>query len=569
MPRTPDRPAGARPARDLLEAMLQTETAAVESIEDQLAKLDRARAESPEAGRAEETRILTKLGSLKRALTVAHGNRKALEEIITRITAPPLHLATYLETVDVDGKPGAVVSHEGHVRVVALGPDSPDGLEAGDDVLLGGELGVLVRKSPCGSSRCGQTAKFERSLPDGRLVLSWREDEVVVNAGAAVEAAELRRGDAVRWNPAALLAIEKVDSSTGRHFFLEKTPSVTFRDIGGLDEPIEKLQSAFRIRFEHPETAARYGVPVQGSALLNGPPGTGKTMLAKALANWLASLSPDGEARFISIKPGQLGSVWYSQTEANIREVFRVAREFGEENPRIPVVIFLDEIDSIGTPRGESFHRIDDRVQLALAGELDGLEERGNVFVIAATNRAEDLDAAFLRNGRFGDSPIEVPRPNRDAAIAILGKYLREDLPYEGSRDELIDVAVARLYSANGESDVARITFRDGTERVVRAADLGSGASLAKVARDAQSRACLRDARTGERGIRTEDVLEAIADELEAQASVLTPRSCRRFVRGLPQDTDPVRVERLQERETVRRHRYLELGRAAAREVAA
>jgi proteasome-associated ATPase len=366
-----------------------------------------------------------------------------------------------------------------------------------------------------------------------------------------------------------LLATEKVDGNNGAHWFLEATPTVTFDEIGGLDEQIEKLQSAFVIRFEHPEVAERYGLDQSGSALLKGPPGTGKTMLAKALANWLASLSPDGEARFISIKPGEFGSVWYSQTEANIREVFRVAREFGERNPRIPVVIFLDEIDSIGAPRGESFHRIDDRVQLALAAELDGLDGRRNVFVVAATNRAEDLDAAFLRNGRLGDAPIEVPRPNRDAAAAILAKYLVEELPYADGRDELIDAAVARLYSANGDGDVARITFRDGTARVVRGADLVSGAALAKIAHDARTRACLREVRTGERGVRLEDLLESIADELEAQGSLLTPRSCHRFVGNLPQDNQVVRVERLRTESATRRHRYLTLHRPEAREEAA
>ena len=382
-----------------------------------------------------------------------------------------------------------------------------------------------------------------------------------MNPAAHIEVGDLRRGDSVRWNHSAMLAIEKVEGNSGEHWFLESTPDVTFDDIGGLDAQIEKLQNAFLIRFDHPEKADRYGVESQGSALLKGPPGTGKTMLAKALANWLASLSPDAEARFIAIKPGEFGSVYYSQTEANIREVFRVAREFGEENPRIPVVIFLDEIDSIGAPRGESFHRIDDRVQLSLAGELDGLKDRGNVFVIAATNRAEDLDAAFVRNGRLGDDPIEVPRPNREAALAILRKYLAEELPYADGRDELVDAAVAHLYSSNGQSDVARVTFRDGTERVIRAADLVNGASLAKIARDTRNRACLRDARTGEEGVRLADVMDAIADELDAQASLLTPRSCRRFVTGLPQDNDVARVERLRTEETVRSHRYLQLHR--------
>jgi proteasome-associated ATPase len=547
-----------RVAQEELESMLEAEAAAAESIETELARLDRARAESAEAGRAEEIRILTKMQGLRRALLVAQRNRNELQSVIERLTAPPLRFATYLETVDVLGRPAAVVSHEGTPRVVSFGEEIAP-LAVGDEVLLGDDLNVIVSRSTSIASQCGQTARFERRLPDGRLVLAWREEEVVVRAGASIDAAALRHGDPVRWSPSALLATERVAGAAGEHWFLEKTPDVTFDDIGGLDEQIEKLRSEFVIRFRHADTAALYRAQTRGSVLLKGRPGNGKTMLAKALANWLASLSPDGESRFIAIKPGELGSVWYSQTEANIREVFRVAREFGERNPCSPVVIFMDEFDVFGGPRGESFHRVDDRVTLALAGELDGLKERGNVFVIAATNRAEDLDPCFLRNGRLGDDPIEVPRPNRDAAVAILGKHFPSEIPWADDREEVIDAAVARIYSPNGESEIARVTFRDGQERVVRAADLTNGAALAKVARDAVHRAVRRHVATGDAGVRVADVMESVADELDAQASLLTPRNVGRLVDGLPQDAAAVRVERLRTAETARRHRYLRL----------
>jgi proteasome-associated ATPase len=563
-------------SQELLESMIEAEQAGAQTIEEELEQIQQARQQSSEESRSQDVRLLTQIKKLKRALAVAQKNRAQLQELLEKFTAPPLHLATFLETVELAGTLAAVVSHEGTLRIVAFGHEVPESLAVGDEVLLGEELNVLVAKSPCAASQCGQTATFDRRLPDGRLVLTWREEEVLVNPAATLAGVDLSRGDPVRWNRSALLATEKVERASGDHLFLERTPDVRFEDIGGLDQQIERLQNVFLLSFEHPEVADRYGITNRGSALLKGPPGTGKTMLAKALANWLASLVPGGEARFIYIKPGEFGSVWYSQTEANIREVFRVAREFGKKHPRIPVVIFLDELDAMGAPRGESYHRVDDRAQLALAAEVDGLEERGNIFVIAATNRAEALDEAFIRSGRFGDDPIEVPRPNRVAARAILAKYFNHEYPYsangggpDAAREELLDAAVSRLYSSNGASDIATITFRDGTDRVIRAADVVNGASLAKIARDTRSRACLRETRSGEVGIRVSDLLESIADEVEAQASLLTPASCRRYIHDLRQDVDVVRVERARTESTVRQHRYFEVDRAEAAEEAA
>jgi proteasome-associated ATPase len=557
-----------RAVRDQLESMLAAEASAADSIDQDLVKLEQARAESAEALRAAEIQLLTKMQGLRRALVVAQQNRDELRSIIERLTAPPLRLATFLEMVPIRGVPAAVVCHEGVPRVVTLG-EGCGPFAVGDEVLLSDDLNVLVEKSPVAASFWGQTARFERQLPDGRLVLAWREEEIVVRPSASLDVAALQNGDTVRWNPSALLALERVDGTDGRRWFLEKTPDVTFDDIGGLDAQIEKVQREFLIRYRYPELAALYRARPKGSVLLKGRPGTGKTMLAKALANWLASLSPDRESRFIPIKPGELGSVYYSETEANIRAVFRDAREFGERNPRTPVVIFFDEVDSIAASRGASFHRVDDRVTVALAAELDGLKDRGNVFVIAATNRAEDLDPALLRNGRLGDDPIEVPRPNRDAAVAILGKHLRSEVPWADDRDDLVDAAVARIYAPNGESDIARVTLRNGQERVIRAAELMSGAALAKIARDAVYRAMCRHADTGEEGLRLTDVLEAVADELDTQAGLLTIRNVGRLVDGLPEESGVVRVVRLRGVEKARRHRYLRLHPFGREEAAA
>jgi SpoVK/Ycf46/Vps4 family AAA+-type ATPase len=263
------------------------------------------------------------------------------------------------------------------------------------------------------------------------------------------------------------------------------------------------------------------------------------------------------------VKPGALHSVWYSQSEANYREAFRVAREAGEKQPDVPVVMFFDEVDAIGHARGDGHSRIDDRVLTSFMTELDGLEARGNVLVVAATNRREAVDPALLRPGRLGDLVLEIPRPNRAAAAAIFEKHLPADIPYadgasgrESPRRDVIDAAISRLYAPNGEGDVASLMFRDGTRRAIHARDVISGAGIAKIARVAIERACLREVELGESGVRGVDLIDAVADEIECAVRALTPANCHAFISGLPQDLAVVRVEPVVRR-VPRPHRFV------------
>jgi len=265
----------------------------------------------------------------------------------------------------------------------------------------------------------------------------------------------------------------------------------------------------------------------------------------------------------MNIKPASLHSMWYSQSEANYREAFRVAREAGDREPEVPVVMFFDEVDSLGASRGHSLMRVDDRVLTAFMTELDGLDSRGNILVVGATNRRDSMDAALLRPGRLGDLVLEVPRPNIKAAREIFRRHLQADIPYavEGfdsndSRREIIESAVSRLYSPNGDSDLFAITFRDGKRRIVRAKELISGASIAKIAISAKERACLDEVETGESGVRLKHVLSAIAEEFESIAGTLTPANCRQHLTDLPQDVDVVRIEAIKKRAS-RSHEYL------------
>lgn len=528
------------------------------------------RAQGSDASLELDEAMLRQMFALHRGLESAREAQQEMKAIIDRLTAPPWHPAIYLGAASPNGGPTAVVVQGTSRRVVHVGESvAASSLTVGDEVFLSHDLNHIVARSPSPVFHSGEVAAFDRRLADGRLVLTSRDEEVIVDPSAGLAASALRRGDLVRWERAAGMAFELVDRANSSEAFLEEVPSETFADIGGLDAQIVELERAVFMRFHHRHLVEKYGLRAKKSVLLWGPPGTGKTMMARALVNRLRELSPSRRARFMNIKPGALHSMWYAQSEKNYREVFRVAREAGERDPDIPVVLFFDEVDAIGLARGASATHVDDRVLTAFMSELDGLEARGNVMVVASTNRRDTLDPGLARPGRLGDCVIHVPAPGRKAARAILAKHLRPGIPFASGardaadvRDEILDGAIARLYAPNSDSEVATLMFRDGRRRAVCGCELVSGAVLAKIALVAIERACVREADTGEPGVCLDDIASAIDDELACAARVLTPANCRTYLAGLPQDVDIVSVAPV-ERRVGRPGRYLERGLVA------
>ena len=543
------------------------------TVDEKIQLAREIRTYSKDAGEQVDRRLFEQLSGCQANVNEALANQEKLREILDKLAAPPWHPAVFLGFVAVDNAShsnslsGCALVMNGSSRRVVTIADEVDSstLAVGDEVLLGSELNLIVARSPVNFFQSGETASFDRYTLNRRLVLKWRDEEIVVDAAASLQGATLKNGDLIRWDRSVWMAFEKIERTKDSQLFLEETPAETFAEIGGLDQQIDMLQQSLRLHMFHAEAVKRYRLRRKGSVLLVGPPGNGKTMLARALANWLGQASRTGRSRFMNIKPAGLHSMWYSQSEANYREAFRIAREAGEQEPEVPVVMFFDEVDAIGASRGNDHSQVNDRVLTSFMTELDGLESRGNILVVGATNRADALDRALFRPGRLKDCVIEIPRPNMRAAREIMARHLQADIPYavngHGSdqaaiRQSLIESAVSRIYAPNGENELATITLRDGKRRTVHAADLLSGASIANIARAAGERACMREIETGAVGLQAQDLVVAIADELESITRTLTPVNCRHYLVDLPQDVDVVRVEPVQRR-VVKRHRYL------------
>ena len=521
-------------------------------VEAKLAQLATWR-QNPELNLQLDRTILDRLGGCHRRLDEARQHQQQLKAMLDQMTQTPWYPATLVQVCEMPEGLRAIV-HVGNTRrVVGFAPGvDAAALDTGCEVFLSSELNVIVAKSPNPTPRGGETALFERRTADGRLILRSRDEELVMHAAGTLDAAALNPGDLVRCDRSVWIAFEKIERARGRQYFLEETPAISFAEIGGLDPQIERVKRALNLHVFHSDIVKRYRLKRKGSILLVGPSGTGKTMIAKALANWLASLSPGGRSRFINIKPSELHSMWYSESEANYRELFRVARAEGEANPDVPIVIFFDEVDSVGMARGQSLAHVDDRVLTAFMTELDGLNARGNIIIISATNRRSALDPALARPGRLGDLVLEIARPKRNGARDILAKHLRVEIPYArnghgddfaATREEMLEAVVSRLYAPNGDSELATLQFRDGKRRSVRAADLISGAMLANIVTTAVERACQREVDGGERGLRFEDLIHALTEEFDTAVRTLTPANCRQHLTDLPQDLDVVSVQ--------------------------
>jgi proteasome-associated ATPase len=307
---------------------------------------------------------------------------------------------------------------------------------------------------------------------------------------------------------------------------LEEVPDVRYSDIGGLDSQIEQIADAVELPFLHQDLFSEFRLPAPKGILLYGPPGCGKTLIAKAVANSLAQKvalrtgADKGRSYFINIKGPELLNKYVGETERQIRLVFQRAREKSEEG--WPVIVFFDEMDSMFRARGTGVSSdMESTIVPQLLAELDGVEGLSNVIVIGATNREDLIDPAILRPGRL-DVKIKIDRPNRDSAERIMGMYLNNEIPidadeiakHSGSVDEciaeMVATAVDSMYTDVEENEFLEVTYQNGDKEILYYKDFASGAMIENIVRRAKKTAIKRILSGGTRGLRTSDLVDAI-----------------------------------------------------------
>jgi proteasome-associated ATPase len=379
----------------------------------------------------------------------------------------------------------------------------------------------------------GEIVSVREVLEDGlrAIVIGRADEERVCELADSLLGMKLRPGDTLLMDPRAGLLVEKLPRPEVEDLLLEEVPDISYDDVGGLDSQIEQIADAVELPFLHAELFAEHKLPAPKGILLYGPPGCGKTLIAKAVANSLAKKVAErvggptgarGQSYFINIKGPELLNKYVGETERQIRLVFQRAREKSEEG--WPVIVFFDEMDSMFRTRGTGISSdMESTIVPQLLAEIDGVEGLRNVIVIGATNREDLIDPAILRPGRL-DVKIKIERPNADAARQIFHRYLTDDIPLSATEiarhpslsaalDSMIDQTVEAMYATDEPNRFLEVTYQNGEKEILYYKDFSSGAMIENIVRRAKKLAIKRLIAGGERGVCTEDLLASIRQE--------------------------------------------------------
>ncbi|MEY3339023.1 MAG: proteasome-associated ATPase, partial [Actinomycetota bacterium] len=452
----------------------------------------------------------------------------SLRDEVEKLTQPP---SGYGVIVGKNDDSTVDILTSGRKMRVTVHPEIDfDGLERGAEVVLNESFNVVKVRSP---EAIGEVVHLKEVLEDGvRAVVTGRgDDERVCELADSIRGTLLRSGDLLRMDPKSNLLLERLSQPEVEHLLLEEVPDISYADIGGLDSQIEQIADAVELPFLYGDLFAEHQLPAPKGILLYGPPGCGKTLIAKAVANSLAkkvSLANGGEkakSYFINIKGPELLNKYVGETERQIRLVFQRAREKSEEG--WPVIVFFDEMDSMFRTRGTGISSdMESTIVPQLLAEIDGVEGLRNVIVIGATNREDLIDPAILRPGRL-DVKIRIERPDEKAARQIFARYLTNELPissttieqYGGSTEvaisEMIEATVSEMYRQDEENRFLEVTYQNGDRDVMYFKDFSSGAMIENIVRRAKKLAIKRLIAGGERGINLEDLKLSIRQEFK------------------------------------------------------
>jgi proteasome-associated ATPase len=525
------------------DAEIRDLTAQVDFLQEEIQLLRRKLTEGPRHARTLEDRLATAQAAVGRlseqndklasTLREARTQIVALKEEIDRLAQPPSGYGVFLGKHD-DGTVDVFTGGR-KLRVVVSPAVEADALERGQEVMLNDALNVV---QALGVERVGEIVSLKELLegPDGRpdraLVLSRADEERVVYLAHTLDHVKLRTGDALLLEPRSAYVYERIPKSEVEDLVLEEVPDIDYSSIGGLSRQIEQIRDAVELPFLHADLFREHQLRPPKGVLLYGPPGCGKTLIAKAVANSLAKKVAEvrgdpsitnPKSYFLNIKGPELLNKYVGETERHIRLIFQRAREKASEGT--PVIVFFDEMDSIFRTRGTGVSSdVENTIVPQLLSEIDGVEGLENVIVIGASNREDMIDPAILRPGRL-DVKIKIERPDAEAARDIFSKYITTKVPinaddvaeHGGDRqatlEAMIQRVVERMYTETEENRFLEVTYANGDKEVLYFKDFNSGAMIQNIV-DRAKKMAIKDFLTlGKKGVRMQHLMDSCVDE--------------------------------------------------------